>query len=151
MDKGVSPICLGMFSVVLVTYLLIFWHVDYSVYLSPFNPMDLDFASLGIYVYRFCLGFFGSLFIILIAKWIVQWSFFKSLSKLGKYTLVMYTVSIICKYIIHNSTQLLIDRPMYLEVASFMATVLLIAISVGLTKLFEKNKFISIIFLGQNN
>lgn len=95
MDKGVSSYCLGVFSAVVVSYLLIFWSMDYSVYLSPFNSMFFVFDSLGVYAYRFCLGFFGSLFIILIAKWIMRYRLFKCLATLGKYTLVTSTVSVI--------------------------------------------------------
>lgn len=126
-----------------------FWKVDYSVYKMPFNSASFDFMNLGILAYRFSLGFWGSWLFIIIAKFLTKFKLFSKIAKLGKYTLVMYTVSVILKYFIQNRIEYIVDAPFTLEIVSLIATLLLIIISVGLTKLFEKNKYTSFLFLGQ--
>ena len=148
-DNNISLKCLGFVSFIVTGFLLYFWNVDYSVYKSPFNSINMNIRELGIYVYRFSLGFSMSILFVVIAKYLTRYNLFKNLARLGKYTLVMYTVSVICKYVLINNTQCVVTEPIYLEITSLIATVFLIALSVVLTKLFEKNKITSFLLLGQ--
>lgn len=148
MRKEISKPLIGIVTAILTVYLLVFWRVDYSVYKMPFNPLRFDLVSLGIYVYRFCLGFVGSCLFILLSSLLVKMRLFSQLSKLGRYTLIMYTVSVICKYVIQNYVDRVINEPIYLECISLVATIILIILSVGLTKLLERNRVTSLLFLG---
>ena len=152
LDKHGKQWWLFLICLLISIMLAIFWQPKYSVYTTPFKILSVNLPMLVAYVYRFSIGLLISIVIIFIIKNLEKLKLLSYLAKLGQYSLVIYTASVVLnsallsflnRYDIHTSQFVLIDL-LAIGVAS-----VIVLVSVIFANWCRKNKYTSILFLGE--
>lgn len=145
-------------SLVAFVTLILFWNREDYIYvtgMSLYNYQDgmievhplLD--RITIILYRYLIGAFGSLFVFLCLQRIYN-ARFKSIEKVGTYTLGIYTIHIL----IEGNLLKLVDLShlnffVYNFIITPLVSVALIVLCIGIIKLLEYNKWSNLLFLGK--
>lgn len=138
--------------------LLLFWKGEYTMYTSPFypiqyHPLTFNFTKVGIATYRFFIGLSGTIFFFLIFKKLSanfsnnKWIY--TLANVGKYTMGIYIVQF---YLIesYRSIPFLTGANHLLFNILFapLISCFVIVFSIFIIKLIQRNKTLSFLFLG---
>lgn len=138
-----------IFCAIIAIVTSLFWNKDFSIYISPWNILNL--SDHDIYIYRFITGFSISTVFIFLFQRFERTSIVEYLAKYGKYTLVIYTSSMLLNRLLndllnlinwHNNTYGII------ELLSIFATIIIVWTSILFAVLCKKNKYATILFLG---
>lgn len=128
-----------------------YWGIEHTVYIAPFNVLNLDYKTLYSFILRLLIGILGSTALFLIVKKYDNSKFVSTISKYGKYTLVFYTMTTV----INGFTQRLmsfagfsIASPLLLDTASVCFTFLQMYIIYEFARKVEYNKLLSRLLLG---
>lgn len=137
-----------------VAYILLYsiWGIQHTVYISPLRINHIDLSMLYSFTLRLLIGITGSTFIFILAKKLNESPFIKWGAKFGKYTIGFYTITTILNAITHNTLNHIdfhITQPIILEISAWMFTFVQMFIIYKLSKVFEKNRILSFIFLGE--
>ena len=134
----------------------LFWKGEYMIYFCKIPAIyDLNAVSyshrMGVAVFRFIIGGAGSVFFVLLFRYIYYNFKINSsqLSMLGQYTLGIYIVQ---SYFWDFFSNYLIFPPLspilYNFILTPIAALTLLILSLGIVKLIQQNKYISFLFLG---
>lgn len=132
-------------------FLLYYWDVSYSVYLTPFDSTHFSHQSLYALAVRLLTGFVISSFFVVLFMLTDRRKGIQTLSKYGKYTLVMYTASFIINGILDiilSQLHLRASQPGLLELSSCMWSIAVCFLCVLLAQLLEKNDLAKRLFMG---
>lgn len=128
-----------------------FWNLNYSVYMSPFNSLNINLDMVLIMIYRFIIGFTLSAVIIYsIMKAETTW--ISKFSQFGSYSLVIYTSSLACLGFVSrmfNYLQLHTNRYGLIDVLSLFLCLFIIAITIRFANFCRKRKILRQLFLGE--
>ena len=128
-----------------------FWNASYTVYESPFQPLQLSISMCISYVYRFVIGFsISSVIISLIIHY--EKSNLKRLAVWGKDTLAIYTVSILILCFISkilSIAKLSTNHMGVLDLLSFFLCLFIVASIIAFCRLCRRHKWSQSILLGE--
>ena len=127
------------------------WSPEYSVYLSPFNSLHFDCKMAQIMLYRFVIGFTLSAVIIYsIMKMERAW--ISKLSKLGTYSLIIYTSSLACLaffsnifYYLHIHT----NRYGLVDILSLILCLFIFYVTIRFADYCKRKRLLRLLFLGE--
>lgn len=138
--------CLGF----ILLYTL-FWGIEHTVYLAPFNIMNLNINIIYSFILRLSIGILGSTSLFLIAKRYDNSNIIKRISKYGRYTLIFYTMTTV----INGFTRRLllfanisITSPLLLDAASIIFALIQMYVIYVFAKKVEGRKTLSKLLLG---
>lgn len=130
----------------------LFWNKDFSIYISPWDILNLSDRDIYIYIYRFVTGFSISTVFIFLFQRFERAKIVRYLAKYGKYSLVIYTSSMLLNRLFndllnlinwHNNTYGIIDF------LSIFITIIIVWTTILFADLCKKNKYATILFLGE--
>jgi len=146
-SKHSNSIVLFIFSLIISVGLLTIWNNGYTVYLSRFNTANLtaEMAIKG--TIRFISGGI-SYVLIWLSRRFEDSCVVKILSPLGRYTLTVYTVSLIIFGVMRKYVPMHINTPVVIDFLSLAVCPLVYGICVKLHKLLLINKYTRQLLLG---
>ncbi len=146
-----KPICIFILLVVFIA-LLSFFNTDSYIYTTGINILNngvIDTKQLSIDVYRFIIGFLGSLFIICLFLKVYPLlpNHLQSLSLfIGRKTLGVYIISgYLFEFVVQRLTK---DFVTFMPVITIFECIIVLAISLVFTQVLLKNIIIRRLFLG---
>jgi fucose 4-O-acetylase-like acetyltransferase len=145
---------LAMLGCLVIGIALLFdWTTDKTMYVTPFKIMSLNPFMVYAYLYRTVLGFTLSAAIIYGIMRTADMKFLKLLAKYGYWSLVIYLFS----FVFNGVLALVLDRfdlhtneYVVLDILSFITCVVIIILSVLISNYCKKNKWTSLLFLGES-
>lgn len=151
-DKMTKPVIALLAVAYAVLYY--FWDISYSIYVMPFHIWNVDAHSILALVFRFAIGTVGGVAVICLLRLLLEhktFAFLKHLSKYGSYTLGFYTMSFVLNAMLVRvlwRTNWFISTPGLLDIASFVATTLIMVFMYYVQKILEMHKVSRVLFLG---
>lgn len=149
-----NKICL-LFLLVVFIVLLSFYNTDSYIYTTRLNILNngvIDIKQLSIDVYRFIIGFFGSLFIILLflLTYPLLPNHLKSLSLfIGRKTLGVYIISgYLFEFVVQRITK---DFVAFMPIVSIFECIIVMAVSLVFTQVLLNYKITRRLLLGYNH
>ena len=112
-------------AIIFIILYLCYWGIEHTVYLAPFDILNIDCSMLYSFVLRFIIGIVGSTFIFLLIKKFDHTPFVKKISEYGKYTLVFYTMTTVINGFtmrFFNYIDFCIVNPLLLDTLSIIFT-----------------------------
>lgn len=137
-------ICTTMLVVYAILYY--FWDISYSVYIAPFNILELNRSMIVSFFFRLIIGVIGAIGIIGIFKHLDNSYLIKHISYLGKYTLVFYTMTTIINLFVKRIIVffgLQIDNSIILDISSIIFALLSLWCIYIFAKSIERNRKLS--------
>ena len=129
----------------------LFWGLEHTVYLAPFNIMNLNINILYSFILRLTIGILGSTALFLIAKRYDNSNIIKRISKYGRYTLIFYTMTTVINGFTRRVllfANISITSPLLLDAASIFYALLQMYVIYVFAKKVEGGETLSKLLLG---
>ena len=123
------------------------------VYILLYSYWEVDTHSVFSLIFRFLIGSVGGVAFISLSRLLIRCYGFRwiaLLANFGRYTLVFYTMSFVLNAILERVMWHCnyITTPGYLDLASFVMTILMMVVMYYFQVLVEKNKYLCLFLLG---
>lgn len=128
------------------------WTPEKTVYVSPFKILSVNFEMIYIYLYRFIIGFSLSTVLIYAIMRNANSPLLLPLAKYGSCTLVMYLFSFVFNGVLTKILDIInlhTNQNIVLDILSILTSIIIIILSVLISKLCRKNKWSRLLLLGE--